>query len=171
MHDQTHGGFFGHDSGSRPAPKVFLRALLYSTGKVGRVIEHLYVRLRRGETRQNFNIWVYGEDRLMRGSGLFVGPEGVAANHHFLLPADGTTLEFKGGDYRLEVFARIVGSRDAILLQSVDLTLPVTVAEQLKTEAAGAYFDWGPDSQSYHVDVRGEATPNGVRSAGPRNQS
>jgi hypothetical protein len=44
----------------------------------------MYVALSRNETRQNFNIWVYGaEKKLVRGSGLFVGETGVEANHHF----------------------------------------------------------------------------------------
>jgi hypothetical protein len=67
-----------------PLPKVFLRTLLFLTSKRGRVIECMYVALSRNETRQNFNIWVYGaEKKLVRGSGLFVGETGVEANHHF----------------------------------------------------------------------------------------
>ncbi len=53
--------FFGPDGGEKGISKVFLRTLLYATSKRGVVLEHLYVRLRRGETQQNFNIWVYGE--------------------------------------------------------------------------------------------------------------
>jgi hypothetical protein len=55
----------------RGGSKVFLRTLLYSTSKRGVVIENMYVTARRGETRQNFNIWVYRDSgRLSRGSGL-----------------------------------------------------------------------------------------------------
>src|SRR5271169_3559963 len=53
-----------------PPPKVYLRTLLFSTSKRGRVIESMHVTLSRNETRQNFNIWVYGDERLVRGSGL-----------------------------------------------------------------------------------------------------
>ena len=69
--------YFGPDAdqpgGENPSPKVYLRTLLFSTGKRGRMIESLHVRIERGETAQNFNIWVYGEEKLSRGSGLFVG--------------------------------------------------------------------------------------------------
>jgi hypothetical protein len=65
--------FFGPDGGEQGISKIFLRTLLYSTAKRGVVLENLYVRLRRGETQQNFNIWVYGEKDLARGSGLFIG--------------------------------------------------------------------------------------------------
>ena len=68
----------------------------------------MHVALSRNETHQNFNIWVYGEEKLVRGSGLFVGETGVAANHHFLTPKDGSTFSFTEGNYRLEVFAHLL---------------------------------------------------------------
>lgn len=69
-----------------PLPKVYLRTLLFATSKRGRVIESMHVSLARNETHQNFNVWVHCDDKLVRGSGLFVGESGVAANHHFLTP-------------------------------------------------------------------------------------
>jgi hypothetical protein len=62
-------------------PKVYLRTLLFSTSKRGRVVESMHVALSRNEMHQNFNIWVYGErEKLVRGSGLFIGETGIAAN-------------------------------------------------------------------------------------------
>jgi hypothetical protein len=78
-----------------PSPKIYLRTLLFSTSQRGRVIQSMYVALSRNEMRQNFNIWVYGEERLVRGSGLFVGETGVVANHHFLTPKDTTNIPSK----------------------------------------------------------------------------
>lgn len=96
--------FFGPDTprarDDNPLPKVFLRTLLFST------------------TRQNFNIWVYGDEKLVRGSGLFVGETGVAANHHFLTPRDGSGFCFTEGRYRLEVFAHLLGDTEEIRLFS-----------------------------------------------------
>ena len=85
--------YFGADGGDEPNIKVYFRALLYSTAKRGWIVESMYVRVRRGETSQNFNVWVLGEEKLARGSGLFVGELGVVTNHHFLLPADGTNFK------------------------------------------------------------------------------
>jgi hypothetical protein len=69
--------FFGPDSprsrDELPLPKIYLRTLLFSTSKRGRVIESMHVALSRNETNQNFNVWVHGNDKLVRGSGLFVG--------------------------------------------------------------------------------------------------
>lgn len=93
--------FFGQDTpraGDQPAlPKVYLRTLLFSTSKRGRVIECMWVALSRNETRQNFNVWVYGDEKLVRGSGLFVGEAGVEANHHFLAPRDENSFRFAEG--------------------------------------------------------------------------
>jgi hypothetical protein len=118
--------YFGPDGGSKaeaPHEKVFLRTLLFSTGKRGHIIENMFVRLHRGETRQNFNIWTYGENDLHRGSGLFVPDTGFAANHHFLLPPDGTSFRFLTGQYVLDVFATKIGVRKPRLLCTVKLEI------------------------------------------------
>jgi hypothetical protein len=136
--------FFGPDSGGIRSSKVYLRTLLYSTAKKGQVIENLYARIRRGETQQNFNIWAYGNEKLYRGSGLYVGESGVTVNHHFLLPPDVTEFDFKAGEYVLTVFAKLVGHKK-----------PKNLIE-IRQQDAGIYFDWGPDAERYlpHIDVK-----------------
>lgn len=152
--------FFGADSPrSRDdiaLPKVFLRALLFSASKRGRVIESMHVSLSRNETHQNFNIWVYGDEKLVRGSGLFVGENGVAVNHHFLTPRDGSNFRFTEGHYRIEVFAHLLGAKTRTMLFSQTLEIAHDVAAQLGEPGVGLYFDWGPDSSCYipHVDKR-----------------
>lgn len=146
--------FFGPDSPQ--SPKVYLRTLLFSTSKRGRVIESMHVALSRNETQQNFNIWVYGNEKLFRGSGLYVGETGVAANHHFLTPKDGSAFAFTEGRYQLNVFAHLLGDREKRLLFSQALEIPREIAAQLEAPGAGLYFDWGPDSSRYllHVEKR-----------------
>ena len=148
--------FFGPDGGERGISKLFLRTLLYSTAKRGVVLEHLYVRLRRGETQQNFNIWIYGEKDLARGSGLFIGQEGVATNHHFLLPTDIGNFDFAAGDYRLEVFGKTVEHDRVHLLSSIEISISVAEAGQLKERNHGIYFDWGPDAGRYQTKIEGK---------------
>jgi hypothetical protein len=138
--------FFGPDpgrSGETPLPKVFLRSLLFATSKRGRVIENMFVSLSRNETRQNFNIWVYGNEKLVRGSGLFVGENGVEANHHFLIPRDGNNFRFSDGRYQMEVFAKLLGARRPKLLFSQTLEISRDAAASLEQPNAGLYFDWG----------------------------
>jgi hypothetical protein len=139
-----------------PLPKVFLRTLLFSTSKRGRVIESMHVALSRNETHQNFNIWVYGDEKLVRGSGLFVGETGLAANHHFLTPRDGSGFRFTEGRYRLEVFAHLLGDKEKIRLFSQTLEISAETGTALAPPSAGLYFDWGPDSSRYlpHVEKR-----------------
>jgi len=153
--------FFGFDTPHRPgesgSPKIFLRTLLFTTSKRGRIVENMYVTLCRGGTRQNFNVWVYGERaQLVRGSGVFVGETGVEANHHFLTPKDEEAFRFFAGNYRVEVFARLLGDRKHISLFSQALDLTPEIAAALQNTNSGVYFDWAPDSGRYlaHVDSR-----------------
>jgi hypothetical protein len=152
--------FFGPDSpssiGDPASQKVFLRTLLFATSKRGRVIEGMHVALSRNETHQNFNIWVYGDDKLVRGSGLFIGENGIAANHHFLTPKDGNYFRFIEGSYRLDVYAHLLGATSKTLLFSQVLEITREVAVQLHEPETGLYFDWGPDSFRYiaHVEKR-----------------
>src|SRR5271168_5665799 len=139
-----------------PPPKVYLRTLLFATSKRGRVVESMHVALSRNETHQNFNIWVYGDERLVRGSGLFVGEAGISANHRFLAPRDGSSFRFTEGRYRMDVFAQLLGDRQRRMLFSQTLEVPREVAAQLAEPDCGLYFDWGPDSSCYlsHIDKR-----------------
>ncbi len=141
--------FFGPDSRSDD-PKVFLRTLLYSTAKRGQIIENMFVKLQRGESVQNFSIWVYGEGALARGSGLLVTENGATFNHHFLLPKDGTHFEFLAGEYAVETYASLVGKPAPLLLNRVNLPVSEQQATAMKGTGVGLFFDWGPDSKRYH---------------------
>lgn len=148
--------YFGPDAGGVGKPKVYLRTLLFSTAKRGRVIEGMHVTLSRNETRQTFNIWVYGDEKLVRGSGLFVGETGVPANHHFLAPSDGTQFEFLEGEYELRLVAKILGDSSPMTLLAQSLSLTRDLAAALRERGTAIFFDWGPDSQRYipHIDRR-----------------
>ena len=88
-------------------PKIFIRTLLYSTSDQGQYIQNMFIRLHRAETIQNFNVWAYGDNGLVRGSGLFVSKGGVSNYHHFLLPKN-EQWDFVAGEYKLEVIAETV---------------------------------------------------------------
>lgn len=149
--------FFGPDgggnNGERRRLKVFLRTLLYSTARRGQTVESMHVNLQRAESKQNFSIWVYGDERLARGSGLHVGSEGVACNHHFLLPEDGTDFRLLPGQYTVRVFAKRVSDRAPRQLMQFSQSISESQARELEKDDAGIYFDWGPDQQAYHAHV------------------
>ncbi len=156
--------YFGPDGAREVHPKVFLRGLLYSTAIRPRIIEGMYVRLRRGDSVQSFPVWVCGDDKgsLQRGAGLAVGPDGAALHHHFLLPADGTTFQFLAGTYVLEIFAVLVGRRTPLALKTLALTVTDPQAAALSNDLTrGLYFDWSPETGRFtsHLDnarLRGE---------------
>lgn len=117
--------YFGPERGNANS-KVYFRALLFSTSRRGVVLEHLYVKLKRGESQQNFNIWVYGDKDLVRGSGLYISQEGIVTNHHFLLPKDGDNYDFKAGQYELEIYGKAFGSLKAVKLFTAFLILEIS---------------------------------------------
>ncbi len=147
--------FFGYDE--KKSPKIFLRALLHSTSKRGRIIESMYVTLSCEELSVGFDVWVYGHrNELVRGSGVFVNETGVEANHHFLMAQDSRHFAFISGQYRLNVYAHLLGDSRRKLLFSQDLVVPSDFAEVIGEHDAGLYFDWRPERAQYasHVDQR-----------------
>jgi hypothetical protein len=146
-------------------PKIFLRAMLYATGKRGHIIEALYLKVRRGESSQTFNFWMYGEAKDLKiGSGLRVGEDGVSFNHHFLPSKNALSYAFRAGDYVIDAYARTLNRKTPVLLSTVKLSLGEELAEALRGGAKGVLFTWGPDSQSYCGDVSEPVTTGRVRS-------
>jgi len=142
------------DASGTDGPKVWFRTLMYSTSRTGCVLESMYVRLRRGETQQNFSFWVCGgRSDLASGCGLHVGHTGIALNHHFVLPKDGSRFEFLQGDYIVDVFGIIVGSKKPLLLAHIPLHLTEPHAQSLKNRDENVYFDWWPDSARYNAHI------------------
>jgi hypothetical protein len=145
---------FAHDTSPIICPKVFLRTLLYSTAQKGQVIESIFIKLRHGESDQIFSFWGYGESSsLVRGSGLYVGQEGVAYYHHFLLPDDGTNYSFLSGNYTLETYATLVGRKQPCLLNTLHLSLTEDQSNALRDTSTDIFFDWGPESKIYHATI------------------
>lgn len=90
---------------------------------------------------------------MARGSGLFVGQEGVATNHHFMLPTDIENYNFAAGDYLLEVFGKTVDRNRVHLLSSIEISISAAEATKLKELDYGIYFDWGPDAGRYQTKI------------------
>lgn len=155
--------FFGPDGersyGKRSPLKVFLRTLLYSTARRGQTVESMHVNLQRGESKQNFSIWIYGDDQVARGSGLHVGHEGIVCNHHFLLPRDGADFPLLAGQYTLRVYAKRVTDREPRELARLILSISESQANELQRENAGIFFDWEPDQQAYQAYVEKRKAP------------
>lgn len=142
-------------------PKIFLRTLLFCTGARGCVIENIYATMTQEIGNYVFDFWAYGEaNRLLIGSGLFVGQTGVAYNHHFLLRHGTPDFCFWNGVYRIEIFAKVVGRRDVIRLQEFTIELPsVAAAHMAQLTDAATSFEWQADTQRYvgHVERRPDA--------------
>ena len=129
-------------------PKIYMRGLLYATSKRGQVVESLWLTLSRGELVQTFAGWVYGDDALCRGAGVFVGESGLVTGHHFLL-SPGEHFDFKEGHYELRIYGLIVGHRTAKVLLHQRLDVSSQSAAQLYAGNAGLYFNYSPITSSY----------------------
>jgi hypothetical protein len=99
---------------------------------------------------------VLGDEKLSRGSGLFVGEQGTVANHHFLQSPDTEKWSFRPGDYRLQVYAQVVGEKSPTMLFGTTLSISADQSKELEKPDTGIYFDCGPKSRSYfsHIDKR-----------------
>ncbi|MFP5204430.1 MAG: hypothetical protein ACLGSH_03645 [Acidobacteriota bacterium] len=136
-----------------PQAKIFLRALLFSTGKRGLVIESLFLRVREGSRQAEFSFWGLGDKDLIRGSGLFVPETGVVTNHHFN-PVDAETLfRFSQGSYSLELVAEIVGSKRLIPLWNVTLEMPASVFDSNIARETAVFYNWSPEQRRYVPSV------------------
>jgi hypothetical protein len=149
---------FCYDVGrnGQPLPKIFIRALLYSTGKRGQVVENMYIVVQSGKRRHTFNVWGHGDDKLSRGSGLFVGETGMAANHHFNPPSDSTALDYLPGNYEVQIFATLPGQSNPIHLRTVVVSIDQSTQLSARDSDSSIWFDWQPNENRYqaHTEMR-----------------
>jgi hypothetical protein len=138
---------------NQPLAKIFIRALLYSTGKRGHVIENMYLVVRSRDVRQIFSVWGYGDEKLARGSGLFVGETGVAANHHFNPPFDAPMFQFPPGEFQIEIHASLPGKQGSVHLSTVAVTVPSSAHLDSNNPDGSVWFDWEPEAGCYHAQI------------------
>ena len=159
----THPSFiaFRYDFVGKKVPqaKIFLRALLFSTGKRGQVVESLFLRVREGSRQSEFSFWGHGDKELIRGSGLFVPETGVATNHHFN-PIDAEhVFLFSEGSYSLELVAKLIGRERLASLWSGVLQMPAGAFGSSIARDTAVFFSWSPEQRHYvaSIESRGGA--------------
>jgi len=142
---------FRYDFSDKPfaLAKVFLRTLLFSTGKRGWVIENLFLRVKEGTRSEEFSFWGYGDKDLVRGSGIFVPETGVVTNHHFNPLQTDNLFRFSHGTYRLELVAKLVAKKRLISLWEIKLDVPSGVFDTRIDGNTAIYFNWSPERKCY----------------------
>ncbi|HEY3026363.1 MAG TPA: hypothetical protein VGJ55_09465 [Pyrinomonadaceae bacterium] len=135
-------------------PKLFLRFLLHSTARRGNLVEDMYVILVKGSDKVTLSIWGYGDSQqsLVRGSGLFVGPAGVAVNHHFIARSESDSI-VEAGPCVIQVYASIAGKRRNQLLYSVELNIEDNHAREINSGNQGMLYDWDAESRQYYPQM------------------
>ncbi|MBZ9662934.1 hypothetical protein LB523_28180 [Mesorhizobium sp. ESP-6-4] len=130
-----------------------MRALLFSTGKRGRVAESLFLRVHHGEQQTEFSFWGMGDKDLVRGSGLFVPETGIATNHHFN-PLDADELfVFQPGIYSIELVAKLLGRRKLTSLWRIPLQIPDGAFGDDITPDTAVFFNWSAETGRYVASV------------------
>lgn len=136
-----------------PQAKIFLRMLLFSTGKRGQVVENLFLRVCEGARQSEFSVWGYDENKgLVPGSGLFVPETGVAANHHFNPTDADCVFLFSEGSYSLELVAKLVGRKQFVPLWSGVMQVPSGALDSPPVREVVIFFRWSPDQGRYIVN-------------------
>jgi hypothetical protein len=144
-----------------PQAKVFLRPLLYSTGKRGHVIENLSLRVSEGARQAEFAFWGYGEtDHLVIGGGLSIPESGVSTNHHFNPVKNDELFLFSGGNYTLELVAKLVGRHRPSSLWTLTVTVPEGVFSKNRVaQRDEVSFHWSPEQNKFLTSVRTQTDP------------
>ena len=140
-------------------PKIFLRGLLFSSSEQGHVVLNLYVKLRGTHNELSYPVWGYGENELLRGSGINVPRNGIVTNHHFLM-SKVSDFRFKEEKYQLDLFAELSGHRRPIKLLTLDLQPSESFAEDGLSTDGVIWFDW--DSEKAKYNTRQESKPPSV---------
>jgi len=145
----------------RRRPKIFLRSLLFSTASRGRVIEAMLLKVHGPVGVMTFDYWGHTEaGKLTLGSGLFVGQTGVASDHHFNPHMGVQQFEFWQGEYKIDVFAKIVGMEERRKLASLSVVLSGDAAAEINQfEEAAIYFWWDGEALKYDPQIERGGEP------------
>ena len=132
-------------------PKIFLRTLLFTTAIKGRVVENMFLKVHQPLGTYVFDFWGHTEGgKLTLGSGLFVGPTGIACDHHFNPRHGSDDFIFHPGEYRVEVFVTTVGQKRAHKLMEVAFTVNgQQAAELIQILDIELYLFWNADTHAY----------------------
>jgi hypothetical protein len=135
-------------------PKIFLRTLLFTTGVKGRVIQSMFLRVHNRLGAYLFDFWGHTEGgKLTLGSGLFVGPTGIACDHHFNPPRN-SKFQYVDGAYRIEILAVLVGQPKPRKLIEVTFSLDDWNAGQLlQIENISLWLVWNADERGYDQNI------------------
>jgi hypothetical protein len=87
----------------------------------------------------------YEGGKLTLGSGLFVGPTGIACDHHFN-PHRCSDFHYVEGGYRIEIFVVPVGKEQSTKLMEVAFTVGVqSVADFVRFKDMALFLEWNAD--------------------------
>lgn len=140
--------------------KIFLRSLLFSTASRGRVVESMFLKVHHPHGVTVFDFWGHTDSgKLTLGSGLFVGQNGIACDHHFNPNGSAEDFQFWPGDYRIDVFVSLVLSTKPKYLVSLSVALTNDGSVEIEQFEDGAvYFRWNAEALKYDAELIRDGT-------------
>ena len=149
-------------------PKIFTRTLMYSTSQPGKVVESLFAKISQNNMKAIYTFWGYAMDgRLVAGGGLFVGPQGIVTDHHFVLGKAADRPVFSVGPLDVAICARVVGEKAEQRLFQMELELTEEQAKGLNTGHVGVGFERSPDSIRFQAAIEPVSTAQRTRTDVP----
>lgn len=148
--------FFGWDRQSnRHMPKIMFRSALFSSGNKGQMLESMYVLVKTVDGQFEFPFWGYDDGNgMVRGSGLFVGPTGHVAYHHFNPLNDEYVFAYSGANYEIEVWAKAFNQKGDVLLGKYQFLLEDSkLAAELAHTESGVLWSWSPQDRRYYPEA------------------
>ena len=143
--------FFGYKSENSSMANISINCFLYSTGVVGRVVEHMYMEVEQGETKQIFNSWFAGSNANARVKlgGVKISRDGISLDSLFVTPSTQKSFRYSKGEFTTRLFIRLSGEQTPRLLvvQTFNLT------EELHTSIENgdlAVFEINSSGTGYH---------------------
>ena len=136
-------------------PKIMFRSALFSSGNKGRILESMYVVVTTIDGRFEFPFWGYDDGKgMVRGSGLFIGPTGHVAYHHFNPLNDEHVFAYSGTNYEIEVWTKLFSQNGNILLGTHQFSLEdPEIATELAHGESGILWSWSPQDRKYYPEV------------------
>ena len=155
--------FFGYANEDKTTANVSVQCFMHSTGIVGQVIDHMFLEVEQGETKQAFTSWSAGTNPNNRArlAGFKVPRDGHSIDFIFFTPPQSKNFRFSKGNLTARLKVRLSGSKKYETLFEEKFKLEENLYTAIDTLNL-AVFELGSTGESYHsyADTYKTSLPN-----------
>ena len=104
--------WMGYSADQKRAPLVYFRFYAHSTGLAGKLIEALFLEVKRGQAHQKFNIWTANVGSGYKNlAGMQVFKNGMSLENIFQPDRSDQKFQFLAGMYEFKLFSKEIKSQ------------------------------------------------------------